>query len=242
MSIRDVMLHSWFLPESFCRAIGKAYSDQVDFICPQAFGRNTFSNDDVGAIVNTAHKKLCDSHDIDTFEWLKSRNFDPGRPNRILALRCIRLAKALKSSIWGTYCHRIPPLITPVIGQWEVLCAMWLSEPDWYMEHQEILTPIWPPAQGYLGTRDMLLIVKKLADTCELKTPLLAAHPEHIKRCFFIARKIFGIAAIDIGTWEGNSHEEWFDPGSVQKWTRSPSRWLWYEMLVRIHHRIHGWI
>lgn len=227
MSIRDAMINSLFLPESFYRRkAGFAYRDQAGFISPQAFGRNTYSDEEVGSVIHAMLESIKDP--IRRFEWLKERGFEPGTPNRILALRCIRLAKDAP----------IRSIVRPIIGQWEVLYAIWSYEPDWYTKHQNILIPIWPPAVGYLGTRGMLLIVKEIADRRGLKTPLITAHPEHIQRCFFIARKIFGVAATDVR----NPSAEWFDPESIQKWTTGPGRWLAYEMLARIHHRLHGWM
>ncbi|QQR77199.1 MAG: hypothetical protein IPJ67_03575 [Candidatus Moraniibacteriota bacterium] len=35
---------------------------------------------------------------------------------------------------------------------------------------------------------------------------------------------------------------EWFDTKSVQQWTRGKWRWIVYDMLARIHHRLHGWM
>ncbi len=81
---------------------------------------------------------------------------------------------------------------------------------------------------------------KKVAKTCGLHAPLLVAHPEHIQRCFFIARKIFGKSTT---VWfDANAPTGWFDSKSVQPWTRGPNVWLIYEMLARIHHRLHGWM
>lgn len=237
MSLRDAMVTSWFLPESFYQA-DRAYPDQADFICPQAFGRNTYSDEKVGKAVSIGDHNVSV---ITRFGDLKARGFDPGGPNRLLARRSIQLAKGLNSSIWKTY-HHIPVETMPIIGQWEVLYAMWLYEPDWYAKHQDVLIPIWPPITGKWTTHAMMLTAKEIARAHELKTPLLVAHPEHIERCFFITSKIFSAAATDRGAQDGTTLEKWFDQHSVQKQTRSPGRWLRYEMLARIHHRFHGWM
>ncbi|MBI2439239.1 MAG: hypothetical protein HYV45_01400 [Candidatus Moranbacteria bacterium] len=231
MSIRNDLINSWFLPESFWKT-HRAYASEADFICPQAFGRNTYSDKEVGTVVNS----IIDLSDnvVDRFVRLGARGFDPGHPNKILALRSIRFAKLIHPFFDNT------DTIRPVIGQWEVLYAMWLYEPDWYAKHQNLLTPIWPPIIDYLTTHGVFRIAKDIADGHGLKKPLLIAHPEHIQRCFFIARKIFGKpVAIDVAH---ASDSEWFDKASVQKWTRSPSYWLPYEMLARIHHRFHSWM
>ncbi len=239
MSIRNDLINSWFLPESFWKT-PRAYASEADFICPQAFGRNTYSDKEVGVVVNS----IVDANDnvITRFMRLKAQGFDPGHPNNILAQRCFDLGR----TVTPKYTDRSSDIdhwevnYRYVIGQWEVLYAMWLIEPNWYAEHQEILSPIWPPIVGYLATHNMLRIAKDIADGRGLNKPLLIAHPEHIQRCFFIARKIFGRpVAIDVAH---TSDSEWFDKASIQKWTRSPSYWLPYEMLARIHHRFHGWM
>ncbi len=227
MSIRDSMIASWFLPESFYRiGDGRTYPNQAEFICPQAFGRNTYSDKNVCTV---RRERNAISNDIATFEWLKIRHFDPGQPNQILAQRCIRLAK------YNAPKHLV---IRPIIGQWEVLYAMWLIEPNWYAEHQEILFPIWPPIAGKWTTRAMMLTAFSIAEAHCLRIPLIVAHPEHIQRCFFIARKIFGVAATDIH----DPSKEWYDRSSLQWQTRGPNLWLVYEMLARIRHRFYGWI
>ncbi|MBP5993803.1 MAG: hypothetical protein KA731_02740 [Candidatus Moranbacteria bacterium] len=229
MSLRQILLNRMLLPHSPAMdlAIKDSTVQEADFICPQGFGRNMYSDKNVGAIVGTARKNA--GNDIAAFEWLQLMGFNPGRPNKMLALYCIRLSKKEPSSA------------CPVIGQWEVLYAMWLYEPDWYQKYQDIFIPIWPPRVGYLGTRGMMLVVKDIAGGRNLHAPLLVAHPEHIQRCFFIARKIFGeLVAADYS--DGKTGSDWFDEGSVQRWTRGPNIWIAYEMLVRTHHRLQGWM
>jgi hypothetical protein len=237
MSLRDAIIASRFLPENFYRrTAGHAYPDQAEFICPQAFGRNTYSDERVGSIIGAMLESIKDP--VRRFEWLKERGFDPGQPNRILARRCIGLATARRLFIFALGGIKATPL--PVIGQWEVLYAMWFYEPDLYAKYQDALIPIWPPLVGYLGTRGMMRTALDIAEAHGLRVPLIVAHPEHIQRCFFIARKVFGIAATD--HIDGMVLEEWFDRHSVQKQTTSPGHWLAYEMLARVHHRLHGWI
>jgi len=228
MSIRSSLVDRLLLPEPF-QSSWRGYSSEGDFICPQAFGRNTYSDRKVGMIVGSIIESLHNSQ-IDTFRALFSRGFDPGTPNKALALRCLELAKA--SPMTGP---------RPVIGQWEVLYAMWEIDQKWYEDHEKMLCSIWPPIQGYLGTRGMLLIVRDIADTHSLKMPVLVAHAEHIQRCFFIARKVFGYpVATDHSLIRDDTR--CFDQRSVQKWTRNEGAWLRYEMMARVHHRLHGWI
>lgn len=231
--LRLSIINHLFLPEPIWRR-PHAYGYEADYITPQAFGRNTFSDRGVGAIVCTALDHFID--DITTFEWLKSQKFDPGCPNMMLGLRCIELAEFKLGNV-----SKPDASIRPVIGQWEVLYAMYLHNPEWYEQHRDALVVIWPPPEDYLGTRGMLLEVREIAEKRSLTKPLLAAHPEHIQRCFFIARKIFPRSPIAID-YMMDANEKWFDPHSVQRWTRGPNVWLFYEMLTRIHHRLNGWM
>lgn len=237
MSLRSTLINQLFLPESFSRR-EQGYDSEADFICPQGFGRNTYSDKRVVAIVGTARENFGD--DIATFEWLRSKGFDPGRPNRQLAARCILLTRPIPPYFDDVGVVQEYPLVYPVIGQWEVLYAMWAYEPDWYMKHRDEFTAIWPSPESYSSTHDMLRIAKDIAEGHCLRTPLIVAHPEHIPRCFFIASKVFGKPVVH--TNDSEATPAWFDQRSVQYWTRGPKVWLLYEMLARLHHRLHGWM
>ena len=230
MSFKETLLGGAFLPESIWRA-NRGCAMDAGFICPQAFGRNTYSDKTVGPIIWDARYQS--GSDITTFKWLKSIGFNPGHPNVMLGKRCIELATLTKSYM---------TTIRPVIGQWEVMYSMWKENPDWYEKQQANLVAIWPPYQSYLGTRDMLRAIEQVALTRGLKDPLIVAHPEHLPRCFFLARKIFGAqsVAIDGGTI---ADEEWFDRHSTQWQTRSACAWLLYELFIaRPPHLLLRWI
>lgn len=240
MPIRNTIINSWFLPVSFWYAC-PGYPSQADFICPQAFGRNTYSDEDVGMYL-AALREAAKGDQIAVFQELHARGFDPGEPNRMLALRCIELAKT--PEVFFDQDQEGRPRYTelrPVIGQWEVLYAMWRYEPGWYRANEAVFLPIWPPVQGYMGTRGMLLAVKEVADSNGLDMPAIVAHPEHLPRSFFLARKVFGERVV-ADRRPVRYETQCFDPRSVQKWTRDPGAWLRYEMLARIHHRLHGWM
>ncbi len=243
MSIRTMLINFFFLPEPFY-SNWHHHLETGDFLCPQAFGRNTYEDEEIGVIIRKIYDHF-EGNPIAIFEELRTRGFDPGQPNRILARRCIELA-SISVPVRTAFDQDVeiqssPRVFLPVIGQWEVLYAMWHEKPAWYARNQGLLTPIWPPLKDYLGTRGMLLIVKDLAAEHLLRMPILIAHPEHIQRCFFIARKIFGYSvAIDRDMIRYDIRS--FDQGSVQKWTRSSWSWLRYEMMARLHHRLKGWI
>lgn len=233
--LRSEIFNRCFLPGHFL-STPSVLTQQTDFITPQAFGRKTFSDEEVGERVGRLYR--LHDEDIPTFKWLEEfAKFDPGHPNLLFAERCIELATECSGTcaLEGT-----SDTIRPVIGQWEVLYAMYKLSPRWYEIHKNALVAIWPPQKGYLDTQSMLLHVQKIAMERGLTKPLLIAHPEHIQRCFFLAQKIFGKSVGRDGTSEIS--DEWFDPQSVQKWTRGPKRWFLYEMLARLHHRYHGWM
>lgn len=239
MPFRQRLLNAFLLPSPFDRQWTPEVLHRADFICPQAFGRNAYSDKEVGAIVNTAREKLCHD-DIATFEWLKSQKFDPGLPNVLLADMCFGLSDALDK---------------PIFGQWEVMYEIYLDHPGWYENRKDRLIAIWPPTEGYLATRGLFLEARRIVDeklrTLDdegwwlhdegwwLPTPLLVAHPEHIQRCFFLGEKVFSTtpAIATLAVSDG-----WFDPKSVQWWTRGKWHWLFYELcLARPHHWLKGW-
>lgn len=236
MCIRTAALNSLFLPEPFWGS-SHGYPIDTDFICLQAFGRNSCADENLPHIRETRDST---GNDIAMFQWLRSSQFDPGGPNTLLAIRCIKLAKLGRFFFDKKNRSEASDVVRPVIGQWEILYAMYLEEPDWYQENEQRLFPLWPPAQESFNTRVLMLIAKDIAESHDLYNPLIVAHPEHIQRCFFIARKIFrGSIAID---HDWNTGQEWFDKQSVQPWTRTPKAWLVYELCARIHHRLHGWM
>jgi hydroxymethylpyrimidine/phosphomethylpyrimidine kinase len=55
-----------------------------------------------------------------------------------------------------------------------------------------------------------------------------------------LASKVFGKPVVH--TNDSEATPAWFDQRSVQYWTRGPKVWLLYEMLARLHHRLHGWM
>lgn len=220
MDIRSFLIDRLLLPSAFSNQWKKK---QHDFITPQAYGRNTFSDRELRII-----RVKRDEHANDTamFRWLASRRFDPGKPNEVIASHCTNLTKLSGK---------------PVIGQWEVMFALWRKNSEWYEIHSESLFAIWPSQEGSQKTKGLLEEVKNTAKDIGLSHPLLVAHPEHVQRCYFIARKTFGVSpAVFVYPEEENA---WFDEDSVQWWTRSRRKWLFYELcLARPHHLLHGWM
>lgn len=218
MDLKSAVFDRLFLPESFINA---EKAQTYNFIVANGFGRNSFTDEEASTIIRRKRDKFGD--DITMFEWLQTENFDPGSPNKLLA------SESLKQS--GAFS-------IPVIGQWEIMYELWREYPDRYNRCIDALFTIWPPKEGYLSTRGFMLEAKRVAEVRRLRIPCVTAHPEHIQRCYFLARKIFGSAiSKSLSITSG-----WFDKQSVQKWTRGKWSWLTYELMVRIHHRLHGWM
>lgn len=164
------------------------------------------------------------------FEKLSHVDFDPGQPNEILAYQIFYAEDFLR---WTSD--------IPMIVQWEVAYVLWKSYKGWYNENQEHIRVIWPEGEGYLSTYDFLREAEAIARTNGWHNPLIIAHPEHVQRAYFLAKEIYYLYETVRVTALSHSLE-WFDVRSVQWWTRGPMRWLAYEMLARIHHRLKGWL
>ncbi|HWQ60482.1 MAG TPA: hypothetical protein VN420_05070 [Candidatus Fimivivens sp.] len=218
MDLKSAVFDRLFLPESFINA----NKDQMyDFMVANAFGRNSFTDKEASTIIRQKRDELDD--DIAMFEWLQTENFDPGSPNILLATELSKHPSAFD---------------IPVIGQWEIMYELWKRYPGRYNRCIDTLFAIWPPKKGYLRTRGFMLEAKRIAELRRLRIPCVTAHPEHIQRCFFMARNVFGSAI----SKSLSITPDWFDKRSVQKWTRGKWSWLTYELMVRIHHRILGWM
>ncbi|HLC95584.1 MAG TPA: hypothetical protein VJH89_03805 [Patescibacteria group bacterium] len=213
-----------FLPTTFQWETINTKKNDADFICPQAFGRNTHKDKNIGEIVGHTQSHFKD--DIKTFKWLQNDWFDPGHPNTLLGSRALVLAKEYQK---------------PIIGQWEVMYCMYHIDPAWYIEHQEHLIVIWPiPDDEGLSSFDVFVRAHNIGIKKRLRKPLLVAHPEHIQRCFFIAQHLFGFVVVDDEYKNITDNTPWFDKKSVQPWTRGPKRWLYYEILARMFYRFFG--
>ena len=257
MNIRTYLINTFFLPIRFEKVPRKR---DFDFITPQAFGRNSYPEEGFhlrwrnktrglqGKLPVEGIKRVVEIHsqytsDAEAFKKLKEEGFDPGEPNRILAELCWKaiLGGGISFDEEGLLVVKQEGKNKPVIGQWEVMYAMWLRNPGAYsqcsLSHQALA--IWPSKDGYLGRQGLLLEVKRIVDQRGLSLPCVVAHPEHIQRAYFLARKIFGKP---VAKMTEVISDLWFDSKSVQLWTRGKWRWLFYEMLTRMHHRYYKWI
>lgn len=241
--VREWLFDRFFLPGSFLKETGRkrrGSRSDAGFVIVLAFGRNDYPD---GSFFERLSKEYWDSSSSETTtirnvaEWyveygtiatfclLSEAGFDPGIPNRTLADFCFQEFEN----------NRMPFML-----QWEVAYALWNEYSDWYEENLRHLMANWPKREEYLSTRDILLEVRDMTRKKGWHNPLIIAHPEHIQRAYFLAKRIYSdetVRATDL-----SPSPEWFDRRSVQWWTRGPMQWLAYEMLARIHHRLKGWL
>lgn len=212
------MLLDYFLkPDILARPRGNTIDAKI--ICPQAFGRNTWTNKEAAGRLQDLNLKEID--DIARFNFLEKAGFDPGSVNRNLAEQCFQLSTA------GN-----PSRFRPIVGQWEVLYAVWKSYPDWYECNNSFHQALWPPTDRmhpYLSTRELLQGVDTVLHYWPEKIAIVA-QSIHLGRCVRLADKIFGKRQIIVpqpGT-------PLYDSRSVQPWTRNQRSFLAWERGMRL--------
>ena len=208
----------------------------ADFVCPQAFGRNTWTDKEISGAMAKLFRGIDSSKEQDqAMDRLAKINFDPGIVNISLAKGCYHLARRLKENGKNPW----------IIGQWEVIFALATADEEmasWYKENREFIVAIWPPLSGeYLNTRGMLFIAKEIARKHRLRYPIVVAHREHLARCVLLAEMIFGKANVALLPTLLPECQPFFDPNSVHPQTTAKWTWRWYEFRARWHHFLKGW-
>lgn len=191
----------------------------AEVVAVQAFGRNTFIDADL-ANIRVYH----DQHggdDAVTIAWLWEHNFDPGHPNRQLALETRSLLDRWPIS---------------AIVQWEVAAAF---DRHWYAANRHRVICLWPSATPgeYFSTRDVKMATVRIMDEHGWRQVIELAHRRHVVRAYLILRQLLGHDPIAV-----TIRTDGFDHKSVQPWTTSWYRWAWYEFLVRLHHLAVRWV
>lgn len=220
-----------FLP--CCPKIGDL--EEGDCIFVQAFGRNSIPDEKLGQTVWEVISKSSSLSEIFTF--LSYGGFDPGKANRALAKRVVRLARKYK---------------IPIIAQWEVIYCVWESNHHWFLDNQSEIDCLWPPKQGYYATIDVKLESRERMKARGKKKPIEVCHPAMAARAVTIIWKI-GVSLIieAIYPWNFWKQELWiWDSDSIQPWTRGFIRlrdprewWLPRECFGRfLHHPLKRWI
>ncbi|NTW15432.1 MAG: hypothetical protein HGA38_03605 [Candidatus Moranbacteria bacterium] len=223
MPFKEYLLDRSLLPEPYSTA---QKAETYDCVIPQAYGRNTFEN----RVLPMIRKRRDDfGSDIAMFRWLHDQGFDSGEPNRFISESCYQAVELLGRHV-------------PVIGQWEVMFALWKAYPQWYESNTNTLVAIWPAECGRQNTYELLLEAMEVCKTRNVSVPLIPAAPQHTPRTFFLAKKIFGTSPAVVKRYPDEDPNHWYDPKSVQWQTRSERLWLLYESLSRIHHHLFGWL
>ncbi|OGI22434.1 MAG: hypothetical protein A2808_02945 [Candidatus Moranbacteria bacterium RIFCSPHIGHO2_01_FULL_55_24] len=224
-------MFDYFLkPEILANPRGKVLD--ADIICPQAFGRNTWADEEVAEQLSLLFggREGSDLTDLERFYRLENAGFRPGSVNEHLARQCHKFA-ALRNKLDRPFF---------IIGQWEVLYALFKAEPKWYETHQGSVIAIWPPEDGsYLATRGMLQEAKKVASDFVGPEPkiLIVSQAMHLARCARLAEKIFGKRNVIVPC----PGADLYDPESVQPWTRDRRGFLGWEIKARIFEELPGW-
>jgi len=223
MTYKKYLLDRFLLPEPYSTA---KKAETYDCIVPQAYGRNTFRDRDL-PIIRKRRDEL--ESDVAMFRRLQEQAFDPGQPNRFIAEFCYQAAE-------------LSDRLVPILGQWEVMFALWKSHTDWYISNADMLVVLWPAKQGGQKTYGLFREAKAVCGERGMSMPLIPAAPQHTPRTFFLAKKVFGTAPAVVERYPDENPDHWYDPNSVQWWTRSEKLWLLYEPLSRVHHRLFGWL
>ncbi|HXV26409.1 MAG TPA: hypothetical protein VD862_00035 [Candidatus Paceibacterota bacterium] len=216
----------WFPFIPAVPAFGKR--EDADCVYAQAFGRNSLSDDELGATLYRLRTEV-DMDDWQAFTLLAYRGFDPGKSNRAIARYCKRAVRERRIAL---------------IGQWEVMYAIWDEDPAWYYDHRELLDIVWPPREGYFATRHVKLLSRECMHKRGCSRPLEVAHPAMVTRAVSVIWAL-GVTPIvePVKPFRFHRHELWvWDGDSVQGWTRRFRSWVIRELAGRAHHLLVGWL
>ncbi len=199
-------------------------TESMDCIFVQAFGRNHFTDDELGGIINSLILK-CGNDDYALLQALDRMNFNPGKANRALARYVMKIVEIFDD-------------LPVIISQWEVVYAIYEIDLKWYLDHRQKIDAIWPPHEGYFATWHVKLASREKMRARALSRPFEVAHPA------MIARTIPILWAIDVNPIveqisSGNAvnHELWvWDEDSIQPWTCNFAAWKKRELLGRLGH------
>ncbi|AKM82167.1 TPA: hypothetical protein DD449_03615 [Candidatus Berkelbacteria bacterium] len=181
----------------------------------QAFGRNTYTDADLGKVRAIYEANGCD--DYRTVEAMRL-SFDPGEPNRLFGQKAQKIAAQL---------------ILPIVCQWEILFGL---DRYWFYANRHRINGIWPPAKDpekYFTSKNVIQLGKQFIKSDE--SVYLVDHAGMTNR---IVRMLAVEGIETAAVWDS----EVYDNESIQPHTRNRAAWLKREQLVRVHHLIHGWV
>ncbi|OGE80468.1 MAG: hypothetical protein A2660_01225 [Candidatus Doudnabacteria bacterium RIFCSPHIGHO2_01_FULL_45_18] len=202
--------------------------EEADCIFVQAFGRNNYTDAELGRVLWDLRTEVRLS-DLDAFNLLAQRAFEPGASNRALA----------KYAMQRAYKYNIP-----IIAQWEVVFAIYQMDPNWYVSNRDLIDCLWPPKEGYFATWHVKVLSKERMRSRILCRPLEIAHPAMTVRAVPIIWSLGLNPVVEpISARESTRHELWvWDQSSIQPWTRNFQAWKVRELMGRVAHVVtHIW-
>lgn len=200
----------WGMPES-----KNIYEGDVIFA--QSFGRNSWDEIEMKKL----KKKFRETEsDEKTLEWIRTKNFDPGTPNK-------EIAQAIMDLIARHY--------IPVIVQWEVAAAF---PSDWYERNKKYITCIWPPAgNSHIDVRSVIIESVEAMREKNFIYPIVVAHKRQIVRVACVIKKLLGKFPLI-----SEAQPKSFDKNSLQRETRNLFYWSLKEPFVRMRYIVKQYV
>jgi hypothetical protein len=215
-----------FLP--CCPKIGNI--EEGDCIWIQAFGRNSWPDEELGKIICDILKKS--SSLSEAFTFIRYLGFDPGSVNKALSKHAVSLAKRYE---------------VPISGQWENIYCIWESDLEWFLDNQNEIDCLWPPELGYYATWHVKLESRERMRARHRKRPIEVCHPAMAARAIAIIWKLrVNVITEAVYPWNFWKNPLWvWDINSVQAWTTAFIRladprewWLSRESYGRYFHHL----
>jgi len=188
-----------------------------DVILAQSFGRNSFDDADI----QTLNEKFNEFElDEKILEWIRTKNFKPGKPNK-------EIAKAIMDLVTRHY--------IPVIVQWEIATAFPI---DWYERNKKYITCIWPPAGNtHIDLHSIIIESLEAMKEKKLSNPIVVTHKRQIVRVAYVIKKLLGKFPL-ISETQPKS----FDRNSLQRETRNLFFWSLKEPFVRMYYIVKRYV
>ena len=203
-------------------AVGSNLLPYIDCIFVQAFGRGTWSDEELFQELMKVRSRA-NMNVYDTFMILRDEvRFQPGLSNVALAQYVIWISRLYPNAAY--------------MIQWEVAYAIFEEDPDWFVDNMDMIDCIFPAREDYFATYHVKEISRQLMIKRGGKLPLEIAHPAMIARATMTIWKT-GVYAVVMPdeAWNIQGDPLWvWDSQSQQPWTRSFRAWLPREFLGRM--------
>ncbi|MEW6617112.1 MAG: hypothetical protein AB1333_01695 [Patescibacteria group bacterium] len=205
MKLKNLIRYTLF----WCGMPKSKNEHEGDVILAQSFGRNSFDEADMKVL-----NEKFDEFELDekVLEWIRTKNFKPGKPNKKIAEGVMNFMQR----------HYIPAIV-----QWEVAAAF---PSDWYEKNKKYITCIWPPAgNSYIDLHSVIIESLHAMKEKKLSNPIVATHKRQIVRVACVIKKLFGKFPFISEVQPKN-----FDKNSLKWETRNLLYWSLKEPFVRM--------